>query len=115
MEEDDTGAYAYLLGVRSFQENMLSLPLDGTGDEKGSEECRRYWHDLQMPAWRAQILAEVEASWNAGEIPLTFESYQKLMQPFPARGFLDELVHGQDDEGTTVQEPYGRRDRKSVV
>jgi hypothetical protein len=46
----------------------------------------------------------VKEQWNAGELPLTFKSYQSLLQPFPKRGILDELVVGQDDEGMTVAE-----------
>ena len=97
----------HLLGVRAFEENMLNLPLDGSGDERGSEECRRYWHDLQMPRWRAQAIADVRAEWAAGRLPLHYETYLKLLEAFPGRGFLDELVDGMDDEGETVEQVGG--------
>ena len=97
----------HLLGVRAFDENMLNLPPDGSGDERGSEECRRYWHDLQMPRWCAQAIADVRAEWAAGRLPLHYETYLKLLDAFPGRGFLDELVDGMDDEGETVEQVGG--------
>mgnify|MGYP007078307128 CR=1 FL=1 len=97
----------HLLGVRAFTENMLNLPLDGSGDERGSEECRRYWQDLQMPRWREQAIADVRAEWQAGRLPLDYETYLKLLEGFPRRGSLDELVDGMDDEGETVEQAGG--------
>ena len=100
------GAHAPL-GVRAFEDNMLNLPLDGSGDERGSEECRRYWHDLQMPRWRAQAIADVRAEWAAGRLPLHYETYLKLLEAFLGCGFLDELVDGMGDEGETVEQVGG--------
>ena len=68
----------HLLGSRAFTANLLSVPLDGSGDHLGSEECRRFWRDLDMPLWREQAKDDVRAEWEAGRLPLTFDSYVKL-------------------------------------
>ena len=87
-----------------FRHNMFSLSLDGTEDMCGSEECREYWSELKMNLRRAEAMEDVKAAVDAGDLPLTFESYRTLLEPFPARGHLDVLADGQDDEGFTVDE-----------
>ena len=94
----------HLATCRGFQDNMFTLALDGTEDHLGSEECRKYWDELKMSAMREQAMADVKAAWDAGDLPLTFESYTSLMQPFPPKGFIDVIEPGQEDEGDAVLE-----------
>ena len=42
--------------------------------------------------------------FDAGELPLSYESYSKLLKPFPERGQMDVIKDGQDDEGMLVEE-----------
>jgi hypothetical protein len=91
-------------GAKGFRDNMLSLALDGSEDGEGSQECRDLWRELGMDKERQLALFDVQDQWDAGALPLTFASYQSLLEPFPKRGVLDECVEGQEDEGMTVDD-----------
>ena len=94
----------HLATARGFRDNMFTLALDGSEDHLGSEECRKYWSECDMNSMRKQVLADVEDAWKAGELPLTFESYQSLPKKFPPKGFLEVIEHGYEDEGSAVQD-----------
>ena len=94
----------HLATAKGFRDNMFTLALDGTEDHWGSEECRKYWRECDMKSRRKQVLADVEHAWEAGELPLTFESYQSLLEKFPPKGFMDVIEPGYEDEGNAVQD-----------
>ena len=81
----------HLAAARGFRDNMFTLALDGSEDYRGSEECRKYWSECDMDNMRKQVLRDVEDAWAAGELPLTFESYQSLLKKFPPKGYIDVI------------------------
>ena len=91
-------------GSKGFRDNMFTLALDGTEDDCGSEECRGYWAELDMRTLRAQAMEDVKAVVDTGELPLSFDSYRALLEQFPARGHMDVVLAGQEDEGCSVDE-----------
>ena len=94
----------HLATARGFRDNMFTLALDGSEDYRGSEECRKYWSECDMDNMRKQVLRDVEDAWAAGELPLTFESYQSLLKKFPPKGSMDVIEPGYEDEGSVVQD-----------
>ena len=52
-----------------------------------------------MPRLRAQALADVKLAFDSGDLPLSYESYKMLLEEFPARGQMDVIREGQEDEG----------------
>ena len=83
---------------------MFTVALDGTQNNLGSEEGLGYWRELNMMHLRTQVMREVQAEWDANRLPLCFENYQSLLRAFPAKGFMDVIELGQEDEGMAVGE-----------
>ena len=94
----------HMLGAQGFEHNMFNLALDGSEDHLGSSECQEYWSALDMPSRRAQALADVKRAFETGDLPLTYESYRALLEEFPARGQMDVIREGQEDEGLDAVE-----------
>ena len=93
-------------------ENLLSVKLDGSEDHLGRGDALRFWLELDMPRKRQEAVAKVEEQWAAGE--LTWENRALLVDPFPARGQLDEYMEGQEDEGALVDGcPWSDREEPS--
>ena len=45
-------------------------------------------------------VAEVEAQYNAGNVPWNYKTVQSLIGKYPHRGHLDVILPGQEDEAT---------------
>jgi hypothetical protein len=90
-----------------FTHNMLTSALDGSEDHLGRGDAVRFWQELHMDKLRRQIMADVADEHAAGRLPWTYDTVQSLLEDFPARGQLDRLEEGQDDEGETVEENQG--------
>ena len=78
---------------------------DGSEDDKICREAQEFWDDLGMKPKIDSAVAEVEAQFNAGKLPWTWETVQSLITPFPQKGQLDVVLPGQEDEAT--EDPDG--------
>ena len=81
-------------------QNLLSVNLDGSEDHFGRGDALRCWLELDMPRKRKQALAKIEEQSAAGAV--RWENRAEVLEPFLARGQLDEYMEGQEDEGTLV-------------
>jgi len=94
----------HLKGAKAFKANLLHVALDGSEFHEGSEECRGWWTELHMDEHRNFEMLQVKLAFDDGQLPLTFDTYLGLLEPFPRTGHLDELVEGMDDEGAAADD-----------
>ena len=82
---------------RGTFENILSAKLDGSEDHLGRGDDPRFWLELDMPSKRAQALAQIQDQLVTGA--LRWENRGDVLEPFHARGQLDEYLAGQGTRG----------------
>ena len=90
----------HLRACRGYKYTGTMVAFDGSEDDKICCEAQEFWDDLGMRPKIDSAVAEVEAQFNAGKLPWTWETVQSLITPFPKRGQLDEVLPGQEDEAT---------------
>ena len=98
----------HLNAAKAYTYTGTTLAFDGTEDSELRNDAKEFWHRLGMRNKINAAVKEVEDAWNAGTIRWNYKSVQSLITPYPARGELDVLKLGMDDEATsdTEQFPY---------
>ena len=100
MEADAHGS-----GEMEHIDNGILNALGESQDCMLTDDLRDMWQDLQMPALRDQIVAEVNADVASGELH-SFWQYAEILEPYddhpPVRGGFEDAeaeVHEDDDDG----------------
>ena len=65
-----------------------------------TREAGIFWKELRMRKKIDAAVAAVRAEYSAGSLTWTYKNVQSLIGAYPARGQLDQLLPGQEDEAT---------------
>ena len=80
-----------------FKRRGLNNCLSGDDDEELRGTAGQIWRDLDIPAKRKIVVADVERAFNAKELRWDYHFiYGEVLREFPKRGQLDELLDGHD-------------------
>ena len=94
----------HLNGAKAYKHTGTTLAFDGTEDGELRNDARGFWHRLGMRKKIDAAVKEVEDAWKAGTLRWNYKSVQSLITPYPARGELDVLKPGMEDEATSDPE-----------
>ena len=80
-----------------FKRRGLNNCLSGDDDEEVRGVAGQVWRDLDIPAKRRIVVAEMERAYHANELQWNYNFiYGEVLREFPKRGQLDELLDGHD-------------------
>ena len=95
----------HVRAARGYKYTGTMVALDGSEDYKICREAKYFWSEMDMRRHINAAVAEVEAKFQAGELPWSFKTVQSLLPNYPKTRHLDTLRRGQDDEAT--EDPDG--------
>ena len=95
----------HMRASRGYKYTGTMVALDGTEDDQIVREAGIFWRELHMRDEIDSAVAEIDAQYQAGNLPWTWAIVQSLITPFPHKRQLDVVLPGQEDEAT--EDPDG--------
>ena len=90
----------HLRAAKGYKYTGTTNNIDGSEDHLICREAKTFWVELNMREKINSAVADVEAQFEAGELPFDFPTIQSLIGSYPPRKQLDVLLPGQEDEAT---------------
>ena len=99
-------ARLHLIACKGYKLTGATNALDGTEDGMIKREAAHFWKEECVREKINAAVAAVEKKYDAGQLPWTFENVRSLIGEYPARGHLDRILPGQEDEATSDPEDH---------
>ena len=90
----------HIRASKGYKYTGTTNAFDGSEDHKICRDARIFWRENRMRPTIDVEVKRVEEDFRKGKLSWNYQTVMGLIRPFPARGKLDKLVPGQEDEAT---------------